>query len=147
MIDRLKQIRKTLKINQTKFAKELGLTQTAYSMIENGHNPLLDRHIKIICSTFNVNETWLRTGKGEMFNSSPYEKEFKKIFGHLTPETQQYLLLMAKELLNTQQKLLKPQNIKDIAEAGFNYGKKKGEKAAEKIINSKSQNINNTENT
>ncbi|MCI8798198.1 MAG: helix-turn-helix transcriptional regulator [Lachnospiraceae bacterium] len=147
MIDRLKQIRKTLKINQTKFAKELGLTQTAYSMIENGHNPLSNRHIKIICSTFNVNEIWLRTGEGEMFNSSPYEKEFTTIFGHLTPETQKYLLLMAKELLNTQQKLLKPQNIKNIAEAGFNYGKEKGEKAAEKIINSKSKNINNTENT
>lgn len=82
-----------------------------------------------------------------MFNSSPYEKEFTTIFGHLTPETQKYLLLMAKELLNTQQKLLKPQNIKNIAEAGFNYGKEKGEKAAEKIINSKSKNINNTENT
>ena len=35
-------------------------------------------------------------------------KEFTDIFGHLTPETQQYLLLMAKELLNTQQKLLSP---------------------------------------
>ena len=43
-----------------------------------------------------------------MFFSSPYEKEFTDIFGHLTPETQQYLLLMAKELLNTQQKLLNP---------------------------------------
>ena len=43
-----------------------------------------------------------------MFLSSPYEKEFTEIFSHLTPDTQQYLLLMAKELLNTQQKLLNP---------------------------------------
>ncbi len=107
---RLKQLRKALKMNQTNFAKQLGLTQTAYSMIENGVNPLSDRHIKVICSAYNVNEDWLRTGDGEMFFFSPYEKEFTEIFGRLTPETQQYLLLMAKELLNTQEKLLHSDN-------------------------------------
>uniref|UniRef100_UPI0040569403 helix-turn-helix domain-containing protein n=1 Tax=Agathobacter sp. TaxID=2021311 RepID=UPI0040569403 len=108
MIKRLRQLRKTLKINQTNFAKQLGLTQTAYSMIENGNNPLSDRHIKVICSVFNVNEHWLRTGDGDMFFFSPYEKEFTEIFSNLAPATQQYLLLMAKELLNTQEKLLNP---------------------------------------
>ncbi len=106
MIKRLKQLRKTLKINQTNFAKQLGITQTAYSMIENGNNPLSDRYIKVICSSFNVNENWLRTGDGDMFFSSPYEKEFTEVFSSLAPATQQYLLLMAKELLNTQEKLL-----------------------------------------
>ena len=106
MIKRLKQLRKTLKINQTNFAKQLGITQTAYSMIENGNNPLSDRYIKVICSSFNVNENWLRTGDGDMFFSSPYEKEFTEVFSSLAPDTQQYLLLMAKELLNTQEKLL-----------------------------------------
>lgn len=108
MVKRLKQLRKTLKINQTNFAKQLGLTQTAYSMIENGNNPLSDRHIKVICSVFNVNENWIRTGEGDMFFSSPYEKEFTEVFSHLAPATQQYLLLMAKELLHTQNKLLYP---------------------------------------
>lgn len=108
MIKRLKQLRKVLKINQTDFAKQLGITQTAYSMIENGNNPLSDRYVKVICSVFNVNETWLRIGEGDMFFSSPYEKEFTEIFGNLAPATQQYLLLMAKELLNTQEKLLHP---------------------------------------
>ena len=37
-------------------------------------------------------------------------------------------------------------NIKDFLKAGFNYGKKQGEKTAEKIIDSKSQSINNIEN-
>lgn len=106
MVHRLKEVRKALGFNQTDFAKHLGITQTAYSMIENGNNPLSDRHIKVICSSFNVNENWLRTGEGDMFFSSPYEKEFTEIFGNLTPATQQYLLLMAKELLKTQQKLL-----------------------------------------
>ena len=108
MIERLRELRKTLKLNQTNFAKRLGMTQTAYSMIENGNNPLSDRHIKVICSSFNVNENWLRTGEGDRFFSSPYEKEFTEIFSNLAPATQQYLLLMAKELLNTQEKLLHP---------------------------------------
>lgn len=112
--ERLKQIRKTLKINQTNFAKQLGITQTAYSMIENGVNPLSDRYIKVVCSVFNVNEDWLRSGAGDMFFSSPYEKEFTEIFEHLTPVTQQYLLLMAKELLKTQEKLLDPEEPKDL---------------------------------
>lgn len=106
MVHRLKEIRKALGFNQTDFAKHLGITQTAYSMIESGNRPLAEKYIKVICSTFNVNEHWFLTGEGEMFRSSPYEKEFTEIFGNLTPETQQYLLLMAKELLNTQQKLL-----------------------------------------
>lgn len=110
MIERLKKLRKTLKINQTNFAKQLGITQTAYSMIENGNNPLSNRYIKVICSTFNVNENWLRTGNGDMFFSSPYEQEFTKVFSNLAPVTQQYLLLMAKELLKTQEKLLNPSN-------------------------------------
>ena len=108
MLHRLKEIRKTLGLNQTDFAKHLGITQTAYSMIESGNRPNKEKYIKVICSSFNVNENWFYTGEGDMFLSSPYEKEFTEIFSHLTPETQQYLLLMAKELLNTQQKLLNP---------------------------------------
>ncbi len=106
MNERLKQVRKALGLNQTEFARHLGITQTAYSMIENGVRPLASKYIKVICSTFHVDENWLVTGSGEMFLASPYEREFIEIFGHLVPETQQYLLLMARELLNTQQKLL-----------------------------------------
>lgn len=110
MIHRLKAVRKALGLNQTNFAKYLGITQTAYSMIENGNRPLAEKYIKVVCSSFNVNECWLRTGSGEMFLASPYEKEFTDIFSRLTPTIQEYLLLMAKELLNTQQKLLNTKN-------------------------------------
>ena len=102
MSERLKELRKSLKMNQTNFSKQIGITQTAYSMIENGINPLSNRHIKVICLAYNVNETWLRTGEGEMFISSPYEQEFVKIFSKLTTETQQHLLCIIKELLKIQ---------------------------------------------
>ena len=54
MLQRLKQVRKALGYTQTEFAKFLGITQTSYSMIENGIRPLSDKYVRIICITFNV---------------------------------------------------------------------------------------------
>lgn len=108
MFQRLKDIRKLLGYTQTEFAKHLGITQTAYSMIENGIRPLADKYIRLICITFNVSEHYLSTGEGPAFVASPYEKELVCIFNKLLPETQEYLLIVAKELLITQQKLLSP---------------------------------------
>ena len=104
---RLKSLRKALNLYQGDFAKQIGLSQTSLSMIESGHNGLSDRNIKLICSTFNVNERWLRDGEGEMFAApSPYARELEHILESLAPATQEYLLVVARELLNTQKKLL-----------------------------------------
>lgn len=71
MIHRLKEVRKELGFNQTDFAKHLGITQTAYSMIENGNRPLADKYVKVICSAFNVNETGLLPVRARCFSLSP----------------------------------------------------------------------------
>ena len=105
MLQRLKQVRKALGYTQTEFAKFLGITQTSYSMIENGIRPLSDKYVRIICITFNVSEQYLVSGQGEMFISSPHKKELLDLFSQLLPDTQDYLLIMAKELLKMQQKL------------------------------------------
>ena len=104
---RLKLLRKEIGLSQGNFAERIGFKQTALSMIESGRNVLNDRHIKLICSTFNVSERWLRDGEGEMFAAaSPYAKELEQILESLAPATQEYLLVVARELLNTQRKLL-----------------------------------------
>jgi transcriptional regulator with XRE-family HTH domain len=102
---RIAEIRKELDMNQEEFGSCIGLKRTALSMIESGKNALTDKNIKMICLTFNVNETWLRSGKGPMFAASPYEKEFFTIYKTLLPETQQALLKLAKDLLKTQKKM------------------------------------------
>jgi transcriptional regulator with XRE-family HTH domain len=109
----MRAARKALGLNQAEFAKQIGLTQTSLSMLEMGNNAITDKNVKLICITFNVNEHWLRTGEGKMFNSSPYVKEISDILVNLTPETQQYLLLMAQGLLNVQQKLLDRHDMED----------------------------------
>ena len=104
---RLKLLRKEMNLSQGDFAERIGFKQTALSMIESGRNTLNDRHIKLICSTFNVSERWLRDGEGEMFAAaSPYAKELEQILESLAPATQEYLLAVARELLALQKKLL-----------------------------------------
>ena len=64
MKDRIKKIRKDLGLNQTEFGEELGVTLAAYSKYETG-KVLPDKSIRLlICTKFNVNETWLETGEG-----------------------------------------------------------------------------------
>lgn len=105
ILDRIRLVRKTLGVNQGKFARQIGLTQTALSMIELDKVSLTDKNIKLICATFAVDEEWLRTGKGEMFGpASPYEKELLAVFSKLTADTQEFILEMAQNLLNRQEK-------------------------------------------
>jgi transcriptional regulator with XRE-family HTH domain len=104
-LDRIRLVRKTLGLNQEEFAQRIGLTQTALSMIELEKVALTQKNIKLICATFAVEENWLRTGKGEMFGpASPYEKELLAVFGKLTPDTQEFILEMAQNLLRRQGK-------------------------------------------
>jgi transcriptional regulator with XRE-family HTH domain len=103
LIERLREARKQLDINQGEFAKRIGLTQTALSMIEMGKNKLTEKNIKHICTTFNIDEKWLKTGDGNMFCSqSPYERELLEMLRQLPDNMQGLLLDMAKTLLRNQ---------------------------------------------
>ncbi|MHC6203773.1 helix-turn-helix domain-containing protein [Breznakiellaceae bacterium SP9] len=104
-IDRIRAVRKSLGINQGEFARRIGLTQTAMSMIEVGKSKLTEKNIKLICATFNINEGWFRMGEGETFvSASPYEAELVGVFTQLMPDTQEFLLEMARALLQKQKK-------------------------------------------
>lgn len=67
MNKRLKILRTELDLSQAEFSNKLSIAQSTYAVLESGKTSLRDRHIKLICSTFNVNEEWLREGKGDMF--------------------------------------------------------------------------------
>ena len=67
MKDRIKRIRKDLGMNQTEFGEELGVTLAAYSKYETG-KVVPDKSVRmLICTKFNVNETWLETGEGNPY--------------------------------------------------------------------------------
>lgn len=109
MYHRIKEIRNALSLTQTDFAQRIGLSQTSLAMIEVGKRTFSNKHIKLICSEFNVNEKWLRYGEGDMFNSNQFAGELHHILQQLTPETQEFLFLTAKNLLMMQNQLLHPE--------------------------------------
>lgn len=110
MTHRLKQARKALHFTQAEFAAHLGITQTAYSMIETGRRPLPARYIKTICAAFAISEEWLTTGCGEMFTAACDDRELAGLFRQLDPRARRFLLRMAQELLRTQQEAEPPQS-------------------------------------
>lgn len=65
--ERLKTIRKALGITQQKFADRLNVNRGTLANYEIGKNEPIDAIVISICREFRVNETWLRTGEGEMF--------------------------------------------------------------------------------
>ncbi len=64
--ERIKKVRKELDFTQQAFGKKIGMKQNTIALIEGGRGTS-DQTIYAICREFNVNETWLRTGEGEMF--------------------------------------------------------------------------------
>ena len=106
MFKRLREARKFLGLNQTEFAEKIGITQAAYSAIESGSTPFSDKRVKAICAIFDISEKWLRTGEGDILDSSYYISKIKDISKDLTEESQKYLLIMAENLLRLQKNFI-----------------------------------------
>ena len=68
MNERMKKLRKTLGFTQQELANRIGIKRNTIAQYEIGRNEPIDAVISLICREFNVNETWLRTGEGEIFN-------------------------------------------------------------------------------
>ena len=84
--ERIKAIRNAVGRSQTDFAKELSVSRSAICKMESGENYPSEQTIKLICSEFNVNEEWLRTGNGEMFQPITKNDEISKLFGEVLKE-------------------------------------------------------------
>lgn len=69
--NRILEIFNSLNIKQVEFAQKIGVSQAYISKLfkVNSDKTPSERIIKIIINEYNVNESWLRTGKGEMFET------------------------------------------------------------------------------
>lgn len=83
MNERLKKLRKTLDLTQQEFADKLGIKRNTVAQYEIGRNEPIDAVILSICREFNVNEEWLRTGEGEMFEQMTEQQKLLKYTGML----------------------------------------------------------------
>ena len=67
MNERIKRLRNTLQMTQQEFADRIKVKRNTVATYEMGRSVPSDSAIALICKEFSVNETWLRTGTGDMF--------------------------------------------------------------------------------
>ena len=83
MKDRIKTLRKTLKMTQQEFADRIGIKRNTVGLYEIGQSGISDTVIRAICREFDVNEEWLRSGSGEMFREVDTEARFSEWAGRV----------------------------------------------------------------
>ena len=70
--------------NKSKFARKLNVTPAYISKLcKDKENIPSDRTIADICREFNVNEDWLRTGRGDPYIQLSRDEELAQFFGNV----------------------------------------------------------------
>lgn len=65
--ERIKELRKALKLSQTEFGVNIGVGLGVVRNLESSITLPSPAQIDLIVRVFNVNRAWLETGEGEMF--------------------------------------------------------------------------------
>jgi len=79
--DRIRAIRKSEGLTQQKFADRIGAKQNTIAQYEIGRNSPIDPVITSICREFHINESWLRTGVGDMKAEATQQEKLARFFG------------------------------------------------------------------
>lgn len=105
---RVKLARKNIqeKFNLTKndFYKRISYSEGYWGLIESHRRPVPERIIKLLCMEFNINENWLVSGNGEMFNNLIDEQQFINLFNSLNNEYRTCAILQLEALVQLQKK-------------------------------------------
>jgi transcriptional regulator with XRE-family HTH domain len=99
---RVKQIREALELSQRNFSSALSLSNGYIAGVETGIRNVNGRLIKLISGEFGVNEQWLKTGEGKMFDTEQDDIMFTKLvslFRELSPKYQELVFSMIEVLL------------------------------------------------
>lgn len=109
MTDKIRAIREALKLSQREFGERLGVSRNVIKNIEYACVEPKEVFIQHMCEVYHVNEQWLKTGEGEMFNCNPSEmaklNEAIRIFNSLRPEFQDCALEQLRELSELQKNI------------------------------------------
>ena len=112
--ERIKAIRKELKLSQTAFGDKIGVKRDVIANMELERAPVKELVIKMICMTYNVNPLWLEKGEGEMFlelpdvilddlaveyDLSPTEKNIVTNYLKMSPEDRRKVSELLRKLL------------------------------------------------
>jgi transcriptional regulator with XRE-family HTH domain len=81
---RIKELRKALNLTQNELGSRIGMTPNTITNYETGRRVPSNQVIFSICREFNVNEDWLRTGNGDMFNPISEDEELDLYVGRIS---------------------------------------------------------------
>lgn len=84
MDKRIKELRKALNLTQNELGSRIGMTPNTITNYETGRRVPSNQVIFSICREFNVNEDWLRTGNGDMFNPISEGEELDLYVGRIS---------------------------------------------------------------
>ena len=105
---RVKELRKALNMTQVGFSQVIALSSGYLAGIETNKRKVNNRLVKLICSSFKVNETWLRDGKGAMFTEDDSEQYIKLVglFKELNSHYRDYIFKEINILLKMQKEMI-----------------------------------------
>lgn len=75
MGERLRAIRKELRLTQGEFGARIGVKANTITNYETGTRMPSDAMILSICTAYNLDQHWLRTGEGEPYRQRSREDE------------------------------------------------------------------------
>lgn len=67
MNERIRMLRENKEMTRAAFGQRLGVSGDVINNLERGRVEIKDHIVKLICAEYNVNEEWLRDGKGTMY--------------------------------------------------------------------------------
>lgn len=79
--ERIKILRDQLGLSQETFGVKVGMSRSEIKNVEYRKTTLKENKIPLICAYYGVNETWLRTGEGEMFVQPTRDEEIAAFVG------------------------------------------------------------------
>lgn len=81
--ERIKAVRKHFKLTQAEFGERIGVKGNTIANYELGRNAPVDAIFSLLCREYGVNEIWLRTGEGEMFQAMTENEELAAYAGEV----------------------------------------------------------------
>jgi transcriptional regulator with XRE-family HTH domain len=100
--NRIIAVRNSLGLTRKDFCKNIFISQSYYSNVENGTRPINDRIIALICSQYGVSKEYLLTGKGEMFTENLPDiqlNQLLEIFDELEKPFKEYIVQQVRQLV------------------------------------------------
>lgn len=115
MKDRLKELRRALKLKQREVAEKIGVKVNVVGQWEAGIRDVPATRIYQLCHEYNVRREWLETGEGEMFEPGETEEDkfvavFTTLYEALPEDWQKLFKRVARNLLGVEDDAQPPTN-------------------------------------